>query len=92
MPKQPAPSSALLLLIRFQASVFSAQSEKRYPASQLPPAPTAPIPSSGRLGFLVNLLPHPPPLFEKLFILKGVKVVCFVSVLEVLILKGVMDV
>jgi hypothetical protein len=32
---------------------------------------------------------YPSPCFLKVFILKGVKVVCFDTVLEVLILKGV---
>jgi hypothetical protein len=32
---------------------------------------------------------HPLPCFSKVFILKGVKVLCFDTLLEVLILKGV---
>jgi hypothetical protein len=33
--------------------------------------------------------PHPLPLFSQVFILKGVKVLCFDTLLQVLILKGV---
>src|SRR5712671_132410 len=53
------------------------------------PAAT-PWASTGLCEFLrADYLPTPPPVFSQVFILKGVKVLCFDTLLQVFILKGV---
>jgi hypothetical protein len=43
--------------------------------------------SKARVVFIKSL-PHPLPVFSQVFILKGVKVICFDTLLQVLILHG----
>ena len=75
---------------------FPAANGASLPAAQDPPAGGDPPHdhaawlrrATGAVALLILLWVPPSPLFSQVFILKGVKVICFHTLLQVLILKG----